>query len=77
MTWRRRRGRGGVDLCAHLEDADPVLGVRRDVGRQRVAALQRRLRQEALAHILEEDVRKVGRLHDADAAAGRRVHHLE
>lgn len=63
--------------CAHLEDAHPVLGVRRDVGRQRVAALQRRLRQEALAHILEEDVRKVGRLHDADAAAGRRVHHLE
>lgn len=57
--------------CVHLEDADPVLGVRCDVGCQRVAALQWRLRQEALAHILEEDVGKVGRLHNADAAAGR------
>lgn len=62
---------------AYLEDAHPVFGVGGDVGGQRVATLQRRLGQKALAHVLEDDVGEVGRLHDADAAARRRAHHLE
>lgn len=53
----------------YLEDAHPVLGVGTDVRGQGVATLQGCLGQETLAHILEDDVGKVGRFHDADAAA--------
>ena len=53
----------------YLEDAHPVFGVGSDVRGQGVATLQGCLGQETLPHILEDDVGKVGRFHDADAAA--------
>lgn len=61
----------------YLEDAHPVFRVGGDVRGQGVVTLQGRLGQETLPHVLEDDMGKVGRFHDADAAARRRVHHLE
>lgn len=61
----------------HLKDAHPVFGVGSNVGGQGVATLQGSLGQETLPHILEDDVGKVGCFHNANAAARRRVHHLE
>ena len=53
----------------HLKDANPVFRVGSNVRGQGVATLQGRLRQETLPHILEDDVGKVRRFHDADATA--------
>lgn len=52
----------------YLEDAHPVFGMGSDVRGQGVATLERSLGQETFSYILEDDVGKVGGLHDADAA---------
>lgn len=61
-----------LEVCkCYLEDAHPVFRVGSNVRGQGVTALQGRLGQKTLSHILEDDMGKVGGFHDADTAARR------
>ena len=64
-------------LWVHLKDAHPIFGIGDEVGGQGIATFQRSLGQEALPHVLKDDVSEIRRFHHANAAIGGRTHHLE